>query len=58
MRFIALFPLLCVVGSFVMSLLAILAGMNASFMENFEIVTVSGAALKAEEGLFPNRSLV
>ena len=35
-----MFPLLCVIGSFILSLLAILAGMNASFMENFEILTV------------------
>ena len=41
MRLIALFPLLCVIVAFVLSMLCIFAGSKPGFMENFDLLTVS-----------------
>lgn len=41
MRFLAIFPFLCAVVAFVLSMLALFAGSKAGFLENVDLLTVS-----------------
>ncbi|MCJ1292135.1 hypothetical protein MMC34_003685 [Xylographa carneopallida] len=45
MRFVALFPLLCAIVAFILSLLCIFAGSKISFLENASILTLNTSML-------------
>ncbi|KAJ5051974.1 uncharacterized protein L3040_001735 [Drepanopeziza brunnea f. sp. 'multigermtubi'] len=45
MRVIALFPLACAIVGFILSLLALLAGSEKSFMEDYHIITLNTSTL-------------